>query len=71
MQVLLERIFSKCFRYQEVEVAANGTMGAEVSQEWASWGKGIGCTIKNVWKERSLSLRVKMGIFDSVVVSVM
>lgn len=45
-------------RYLEMDVAATGTMEAEVSNRVGEGTKVIGA-LRNLWKERSLSKRAK------------
>lgn len=48
-------------------MVTNGLMGAEVSHRVGEVDKVFGA-LRNVWKERSQSLRAKMGKFDGIIV---
>ena len=57
----------QCFRYLGVDLAANGSMEAEVSHRVGEGARVLGA-MKNVWKERTISWRAKMGMFEGIVV---
>lgn len=52
----------------EVEMAANETMEADVNHRLGEGMKVMGA-LKNVWNERLSSRRMKMGMFEGIVVS--
>lgn len=48
-------------------MAVNGAMGAKVNHRLCEGAKVQGA-LRNVWKESSLSVRAKVGVFDGAVV---
>lgn len=58
---------AKCFRCLGVIMARNRTTEAEVNHRESEEAKVLKA-LRNAWKDRALSGRVKMGIFESIVV---
>lgn len=55
----------KRFRYLGVDLAIGGTMVAELSQRIRKKAKVLD-VLRSVWKEKSLSIRAKMGCMAAV-----
>lgn len=55
------------FKYQQLDMAVNVTMGVKVIHKVGEGAKVLG-TLRYVWNERPLSFKAMIGIFDSTVV---
>ena len=57
----------ECFRYLGADVAVDGRMTTEVNHRVGEGLKVFGA-LKSVWKERSVGMKAKMGMYEGVVV---
>ncbi len=56
-----------CFRYLGVDIAADGNQAVEVKHRVGEGAKVMGA-LRSVWKEKSVSLQAKIGMFEGIVV---